>query len=162
MSHPLSQLRDIHLPDPISWWPPAPGWWLLAATGLLLLLILVAMLYQRYRARAYRRSAIRELERCYRQWRQCGGAADYPRHMNSLLKRTAMVAYGRTGVAALNGVSWYAFLDRQHRPRFEHRFSSSPAMSAIYSGQSQPADIEALHRLSRHWLAHHGSEPCWS
>ena len=25
---PLSQLADIHLPDPVSIWPLAPGWWL--------------------------------------------------------------------------------------------------------------------------------------
>jgi hypothetical protein len=25
----LSQLKDIHLPDDISWWPLAIGWWLL-------------------------------------------------------------------------------------------------------------------------------------
>lgn len=27
-------LRDIHLPTPIAWWPPAPGWWLLAFVSL--------------------------------------------------------------------------------------------------------------------------------
>ena len=25
-------LRDIHLPEAIGWWPPAIGWWLLADT----------------------------------------------------------------------------------------------------------------------------------
>ena len=24
----LAQLRDIRLPDPVGWWPPAPGWWI--------------------------------------------------------------------------------------------------------------------------------------
>ena len=26
-------LRDLHLPDAISWWPLAPGWWLAIAQG---------------------------------------------------------------------------------------------------------------------------------
>ena len=30
-------LRDIHLPDPIGWWPLAPGWW--GVLGLVLLII---------------------------------------------------------------------------------------------------------------------------
>ena len=30
------ELRDIHLPDPLSWWPPAIGWWLLVIGSLAL------------------------------------------------------------------------------------------------------------------------------
>ena len=29
-SNALEGLRDIHMPDPISVWPLAPGWWLAA------------------------------------------------------------------------------------------------------------------------------------
>jgi hypothetical protein len=32
---PLQDLRDVHLPDPISWWPPAFGWWMIM--GLLII-----------------------------------------------------------------------------------------------------------------------------
>ena len=36
---PLAQLRDIHLPEPVSWWPPALGWWLVAMTVMTLLIV---------------------------------------------------------------------------------------------------------------------------
>ena len=34
----LENLRDIAVPPPVPWWPPAPGWWVL---GLLALLVLI-------------------------------------------------------------------------------------------------------------------------
>lgn len=46
-SDPLSQLRDIHTPDPISWWPLAPGWWILAGLIILGLIVLVRWLIKR-------------------------------------------------------------------------------------------------------------------
>ncbi|HAU18090.1 MAG TPA: DUF4381 domain-containing protein, partial [Marinobacter adhaerens] len=39
---PLSQLRDIHLPETGGLWPPAPGWWVLA---ILLIAVLAALVW---------------------------------------------------------------------------------------------------------------------
>ena len=59
-------LRDIHLPDPVSWWPMAPGWWLLFF--LLVLLISLSIFFLR-RRQQYRRSAVykakQELDRIH-------------------------------------------------------------------------------------------------
>jgi len=49
-------LRDIHLPAPLSWWPPAPGWWLLL-TLLVAIALLGGYLLHRYRRNALQRAA---------------------------------------------------------------------------------------------------------
>ena len=48
-------LRDIHLPDPVSWWPLAPGWWAL------LLLLVIFVLSTTYFIRRYRNHKISAL-----------------------------------------------------------------------------------------------------
>lgn len=57
---PLSQLRDIHLPDPISWWPPAPGWWILAVIVVTTLFFLSRWLIKCRANNCYRREAIQQ------------------------------------------------------------------------------------------------------
>ena len=46
---PLSQLRDIHTPDPVSWWPLAPGWWILIVLIIAAIVALVVWLNKRSR-----------------------------------------------------------------------------------------------------------------
>ena len=58
---PLAQLRDIHLPPPISWWPLAPGWWILIFAGTFASIWLTKTLVQTYRSNLYRRQALKKL-----------------------------------------------------------------------------------------------------
>ena len=72
-------LRDLHLPDPVGWWPPAPGWWLLLATLAMLLIWLAVVLRSRHRRGAARRHAVRaRLERRARvaDFDEAGNAAE--------------------------------------------------------------------------------------
>ncbi len=60
ISTQLEQLRDIRLPDEISWWPIADGWWLLAIiTGLAI--AITGLLIVR-RRRSLRFNALHELQ----------------------------------------------------------------------------------------------------
>ena len=100
----LANLRDIALPDPISFWPPAAGTSIVAIAVAASLLILLWQAIQRYRALAYRREAIAELAAI--------GADEsgVTERVSAILKRVAMVDYGRTRVASLTGKAWADFI----------------------------------------------------
>jgi uncharacterized membrane protein len=78
----LDNLREIILPPPVPWWPPAPGWWLLFAAIALTALAFAFRLFRRWRVNAYRRAALREL-----------AVAGDVSAIAEILKRTALVAY---------------------------------------------------------------------
>ena len=146
-------LRDIHLPEPVSWWPPAPGWWVLTVI-LLLLPFLIRWLWRRrpqapHHRRLYHRAAA-ELDRLERD---CGDdPAAALRRLSALLRRVAISARPRTDVAALTGLRWLHFLDQWvDGPRF----SDGPG-AILAAGPYQDtvrADIPALLALCRRWLA---------
>lgn len=56
----LEKLRDIRLPEPVGWWPLAPGWWALLA--LVCAAILAVWGWRAWRRRTLRYRALRELE----------------------------------------------------------------------------------------------------
>ncbi|MEO8327154.1 MAG: DUF4381 domain-containing protein, partial [Nitrospirota bacterium] len=59
-SSPLQELRDVHLPDPISLWPPAPGWWITFGLVMMGGMVFLWILRNRRRTQA-RRLAMNEL-----------------------------------------------------------------------------------------------------
>jgi hypothetical protein len=104
-------LRDIHLPGPIGWWPPAPGWWLLAA-----LLLAAATVYgvHYYRAR-HKRAALRALTRVRTALEQGAEPVACLQFLSTILRRFVMTssarATGEPDVAGLIGDRWLRYLD---------------------------------------------------
>jgi hypothetical protein len=135
-------LRDLHLPEAIGWWPPAPGWWLL---GLLVLAGLVVLLvrYARRRARgAARRRALRELDALLAEFEAQRDAVRFAAGVSALLRR-AMLAYAPRGeVAGLTGEAWLAWLDKG----LEHpQFVAGPGRSLLELPYRRPdADLAGV------------------
>lgn len=109
---PLAQLKDIHLPEPVSWWPPAPGWYLLMLIGLLLLVYLTYAAHRRYRDALAKKQALLLLARYQEQYEKEPNVAQTSAHISELLRRVALVYFPRAQVASLHGEAWLHFLNQ--------------------------------------------------
>ena len=54
-------LRDLHLPEPVGWWPLAWGWWILIALALAGIAYLLLRAWRQWRANRPRRIALQQL-----------------------------------------------------------------------------------------------------
>jgi hypothetical protein len=106
--NPILDLKDIHEPEAIGWWPPAIGWWLLAIT-IPLLIVLLVWLYKRLT----RKTAIKTANKMLAQIKQ-DTARDNLRKLcdlSMLIRRVAISVLQRDKAAGLTGRQWLAFLD---------------------------------------------------
>lgn len=135
----LANLRDLALPPEISFWPPAPGLWILGAGCAALLAIAIQRAVQRYRAAAYRRAAIAELDALGDEIDRGGTAI--PAGVSAVLKRVAMVDYGREPVASLSGEAWASFVVNEAKARFDAQ-PIRKALSQVYTAERTPSASE--------------------
>lgn len=150
---PLAALHPLREPPPVDWWPPAPGWWLLLGLLLVAIGILVWFLRRRYRARAYRRQALAQLESLRSRYRENGDTRAYLAATNAVLKSAALIAYPRRAVAASSGPRWLDFLNRGVPPGDQ---LPEALASGAYRKDDVAIDADALHRAATAWLRRHG------
>lgn len=118
---PLAELRGLHLPDPVGAWPPAPGWWGLAA--LVVVCSVATTFWIRRRRRSVVRHALRELDGLARGTSD-GDLQALATRLAALVRRVALLRFGRARVAGLHGSAWQQFLaetaprKRRRRGRF--------------------------------------------
>ena len=148
---PLEQLRAYHLPDPVSWWPPAPGWWLLA----LLVVAGNAIGLWLFMARRRRRAALRAAQRALRilKTEHDADSDDLKliRGLSRLLRRFALARFPRTMVAGLTGEAWLGFLDRHAQDKAFTRGVGRALVEAPYRPQAKLPTNE-LSALVEQWI----------
>lgn len=148
-------LRDIHLPEAISWWPLAPGWWfllllLMAGMGLM-------MWWRRRKARVQvRNAALAEWQRLMDLFQQEQDMNRLVQGLSILLRRVSLsyCSDRRAEVAGLSGEAWLCHLDEMHPLPQQRPFSSGVGrllLDAPYRQQVE-GDLQALAVLCGEWL----------
>ena len=148
VNDPLAQLKDIHLPEPVSWWPPAPGWWLLGICLLLAVFVGGYYLWKFIRRGRFRREALVDL-------RQLREAHQDQRilleEVSRLLRQVAIAKYGREEVAPLSGTGWLQFLDRTgNTDQFSQ--GAGKALGTMLYQPTVAIDGEQLCGLAAAWI----------
>ncbi len=148
------ELRDIHLPDPIGWWPPAPGWWIVLL--LLILLAVAAVMFWRH----FRRPRIKQLALAELQSIQASGQTDQQQlqALSAWLRRVAMSLSGRQGVAALTGEAWLKYLDQGVSDDSFSHGTGRQLVEASYRPQAE-IELQSVYALCRRWLDAQAEKP---
>jgi hypothetical protein len=129
-------LKDIHLPEAIGWWPPAPGWWLLP---------LVVVLHT---AQTLLKNLSKQTD-----------ALQTLTALSALLRRTAISIDGRSHVAGLRGIDWLEYLDRSlpEQP-FSQGIGRCLADAHYRPNVADDVDLPALITLCERWLKQQGKK----
>ena len=102
------QLKELHLPDSVSWWPPAIGWWIIVLV-IPLLFVLGLWLY-RYLTR---KTAIKTARKILVDLKKNEQLNDREKLIQlSILFRRVAISISKEQVAGLTGKEWLAFLDK--------------------------------------------------
>ncbi len=143
------ELRDIHLPEAISWWPPAPGWWLLA----LLAALLAVLAWRRYSRRGQKPLRALSLAEITRIRTALDAGANRHAALNELagLLRRVLISYrGRDGFAGSTGSAFAAQLRELSPTGFSD--ADLELLGRARYRRDVDADIAALLDACEHWV----------
>ncbi|MBE6452394.1 MAG: DUF4381 domain-containing protein [Alphaproteobacteria bacterium] len=142
----LPELRDIHLPDGVSPFPPAYGWGvvLLAIIALFLLLKLFFFL----RAKSKKRYALYLLHNIY-----CNDSISSVVEMSAILRRICVFKYKEAMV--LSGDKWIEFLNSKIKKPLYGKAAdllvNAPYIPENSKGYSRQ-DVIAIRQFCKEWI----------
>lgn len=158
----LTQLRDIHSPPPVSWWPPAPGWWALALIALLLFIWGVTTVVRRYRRNRYRRDGMALLKNLWESYASSGDSAQFARELVTIMRRCAIAAH-RQPSGNLATAMLFRALQTQNDNQLLQVVSQEDFSAVLYDPDAPPLaknQVQALYRCALRWLSKGAPLPC--
>ena len=144
------QLRDIHLPDPVSWWPPAPGWWflLLLFAGLMFAL---PYILKKLKHKPINKIALDEFNKIQQQYAAHQDTKLLLQQISALLRRTCMSFAGRQQSASTIGNAWISQLNQLSEENFFNDEISAWLLTAPYQKQTA-INVEELLNVCHSWI----------
>lgn len=159
---PLSQLADIHLPEPVGFWPPAPGWWILLVILCVLAYVVGKRLFAAWRQRRICAFAIAELDKCLVTYQSNMKSApaeqadavklNFVNELNAVLRRVALKHFPHEPLASLNGPDWIAFL-RSHGDASLLDDALASTLSQGRFAKQWEVDDQGLYRMAHQWIS---------
>lgn len=145
-------LRDIHLPDTISWWPPAPGWWLLA-----LLVVLVALIIPRVikyiKRKSLNKLALLELTNIEQTFNTHKNNDQLVQDISVLLRRICLSYKPRQQVASLTGKDWIDYLNTMTENNYFSEQLGQTLLNAPYQKHAH-FNADELITSCKNWIEH--------
>lgn len=146
MEQNLPELRDIHLPDGVSAFPPAYGWWVILGT--ILAVFLMAELIIFLRKKSKKLYALRLIKHVHNQ-----NVVASALQMSEILRRICVYKYN--SAATLFGKEWIEFLNRHSKVKLEGK-AARLLVDAPYISQDTktygPDDVLALQAFCKSWI----------
>lgn len=146
----LDGLRDIHLPEPVSWWPPAPGWWILLAI-IILAFIFVPKIIRRLKFVPLNKVAETDFSSLVASYHSHHDASLFIANLSKLLRQITMSYLGREEVAQLTGEQWISKLNsltsnNYFTPELEELLTYAPYKKDSYQ------NLELLISATQNWI----------
>lgn len=148
MQQQLEQLKDIHLPEPISWYPLAIGWWIVIALAVITVILGVWWLMSK--RQRLQKNILAELQQL-----PTDKPLQFVSNLSALLRRVAIYCQGQS-VQTLSGQAWADFLSSGTNglPKpWAELIANAP-----YNGQLPPDfESEQLRQAATTWVKHFNS-----
>lgn len=139
---PLAQLKDIHLPDPIGWWPLAPGWYVLVLIILALIIWVMSIGYKKRLHAKPKNQALELLATYKQQYEKEKNTQVTSARISELIRRVALVYFPREQVASLHGETWISFLNNTSKG-----IDFTPVQSMLLDSPFKPSETLDLNPL---------------
>ena len=143
-------LRDIHLPDAVSWWPPAPGWWILLAL-LIALIVFLPRLIKRLGQQPLNKTALIELEQIQQNFSSHKDELKLIQDISVLLRRVCISYLPREQAAGLTGEQWIFRLNSLSGKSFFTEQMGDLLISAPYKKTVEINSKELL-SICKNWI----------